>query len=289
MSALERRCRSLLRAYPAWYRAERGDEILGTLLEASGPDRSWPASRDATALILGGLRVRAWQHRRQTMAAAVRQAVLLAAVLDLAFWSARDLGIFAGEVGHIFPSMLYAWAHLILGLLTSAAMAGAWFGRRTLTAVVSLAAAGLWLYLPAGNLLYRAIEPVLALAVLAILAFVGERLPRSWLWLAGVWYLVFALPYVFQPVGNIEFLAVWVPFGIVVGVIGWSVIDARLLLATTLAIGVFYSFAAIEFYAAGFGGGRGIPWDLWPWFVPAVIGLAVAALAVWRVRRQAVL
>jgi hypothetical protein len=35
MSALERHCRWLLLAYPAWYRRERSGEILGTVLEAS--------------------------------------------------------------------------------------------------------------------------------------------------------------------------------------------------------------------------------------------------------------
>jgi len=28
MTALERRCRWLLRTYPAWYRTERGEEML---------------------------------------------------------------------------------------------------------------------------------------------------------------------------------------------------------------------------------------------------------------------
>ena len=58
MSALERHCSWLLRAYPAWYRHERAGEILGTLLEASPPDRRWPSFRDARALVIGGLRVR---------------------------------------------------------------------------------------------------------------------------------------------------------------------------------------------------------------------------------------
>lgn len=60
MSSLERRCRRLLRAYPAWYRRGRGEEMLGTLLEASPPGRRWPSFRDARALITGGLRVRGW-------------------------------------------------------------------------------------------------------------------------------------------------------------------------------------------------------------------------------------
>jgi len=60
VSPLERRCRWLLRAYPAWYRRHRAGEMLGTLLEASKPGARWPSFRDARALMIGGLRVRGW-------------------------------------------------------------------------------------------------------------------------------------------------------------------------------------------------------------------------------------
>jgi hypothetical protein len=62
VTPLERRCGWLLLAYPAWYRRKRSGEMLGTLLEASPPGRSWPSFRDTRALIAGGLRVRgrAW-------------------------------------------------------------------------------------------------------------------------------------------------------------------------------------------------------------------------------------
>jgi hypothetical protein len=60
VTALERHCRWLLQAYPAWYRRERAGEMLGTLLESSPPGRSWPSVRDAGALAIGGLRVRGW-------------------------------------------------------------------------------------------------------------------------------------------------------------------------------------------------------------------------------------
>jgi hypothetical protein len=60
VTGLERRCRWLLRAYPAWYRRKRGEEMLGTLLEASPPGRRWPSVRDARALVIWGLRVRGW-------------------------------------------------------------------------------------------------------------------------------------------------------------------------------------------------------------------------------------
>jgi hypothetical protein len=53
----ERRYRRLLRAYPAGYREAHGEEILGTLLEASG-DRPWPSAREAAGLVGGGLTAR---------------------------------------------------------------------------------------------------------------------------------------------------------------------------------------------------------------------------------------
>ena len=37
VTRLERRCRLLLLAYPAWYRRRRGEEMLGTLLAATAP------------------------------------------------------------------------------------------------------------------------------------------------------------------------------------------------------------------------------------------------------------
>jgi hypothetical protein len=60
VNGLERHCRWLLLAYPAWYRRERASEMLGTLLEASPAGRRWPSLRDARALATGGLRVRGW-------------------------------------------------------------------------------------------------------------------------------------------------------------------------------------------------------------------------------------
>jgi hypothetical protein len=58
VTPLERHSRLLLRAYPAWYRRERAEEMLGTLLEDSPAGHSWPSFRDARALIIGGLRAR---------------------------------------------------------------------------------------------------------------------------------------------------------------------------------------------------------------------------------------
>ena len=58
MTPLERRCRFLLRAWPWRDRWERGEELLGTMLDVSGEDRSWPSPAMAADMIVGGIRAR---------------------------------------------------------------------------------------------------------------------------------------------------------------------------------------------------------------------------------------
>jgi hypothetical protein len=52
---LARRYERLLEAYPEAYRAERGQEILGTLLEGAEPGQRWPSAREAVGLVRGGV------------------------------------------------------------------------------------------------------------------------------------------------------------------------------------------------------------------------------------------
>jgi hypothetical protein len=96
VTPLERRCRLLLWAYPAWYRRERAEEMLGTLLEASPARRRWPSFRDTWALIIGGLRVRGW------------------------VWLASMLWVVAGaaETGYFFyiTTKPFTWADVNLGI-----------------------------------------------------------------------------------------------------------------------------------------------------------------------------
>ncbi|GAA2072519.1 hypothetical protein [Actinomadura alba] len=49
----------LLRAYPAGYREAHGAEVVGTLLEASGPGRRLPSLRESAGLLVGGFTARA--------------------------------------------------------------------------------------------------------------------------------------------------------------------------------------------------------------------------------------
>jgi hypothetical protein len=55
---LERRYRRLLRVYPAPYRADRADEIVGTYLDLVDPRRRWPSPGDALDVLRGGLHER---------------------------------------------------------------------------------------------------------------------------------------------------------------------------------------------------------------------------------------
>jgi hypothetical protein len=61
MDVHERRCRLLLRAYPPRYRRERGEELLGTLLDLA-EDRRTPSMRDCVDVVRGGLVTR-WRNR----------------------------------------------------------------------------------------------------------------------------------------------------------------------------------------------------------------------------------
>ena len=58
MTTLERQYRLLLRAYPRRYRARRGEEIIGTLLDAAAPGQRRPSRADVADLLGGGVRER---------------------------------------------------------------------------------------------------------------------------------------------------------------------------------------------------------------------------------------
>lgn len=76
---LERRYRRLLLAYPAPYRAERGDEIVGTFLVSADSDRRWPSIADVADVLRGGVR----QHLRARGAAGLTAGVSVAATFAL--------------------------------------------------------------------------------------------------------------------------------------------------------------------------------------------------------------
>jgi hypothetical protein len=165
VTPLERRCRWLLFAYPAWYRRRRAGEMLGTLLEASGPGQSWPSLRDARALVTGGLRVRGWT------------------------WSLSMLWVAAGIVGtgycFYITTKPYTWADVGIGI-------EGWSTDPVAVQIAVVLATASSLALPI---------PVL---IAGFIRLRGWR-PRSWLRIAawaGAWIAGFALIYQATVWGN---------------------------------------------------------------------------------------
>ena len=279
MTALERRCRLLLRAYPAAYRRERGDEIIGTLLEATPPERSWPLARDVRALAVGGLRARAALNRRLTTATNLRIAALVGVAGYLAFSAVAYLVVAVHALVGLDVAHQAFWPALAVSVLVGVAVALSWVSSRravllaaVLVAAVAVSLTGGWGHLNFG----WPVTELACLAALALLAGRAERPGGRWLWPVA---LVAVLPLVASFLPGAERLV----FGrllVVVAIAGvlWVVIDARPALATATFLLAFWLPSGINSLANGAGIAAGVP-------LLAIVA-AVAALAVWRLHRQ---
>jgi hypothetical protein len=285
MSPLERRCRLLMRAYPAGYRRERGDEIIATLLEATPGGRRRPLARDMRALIMGGLRARAAQHRGFTTAVNLRLAVLAGVCIYLGMAAAGDLNDFVtGEVDRAAPTLVPSgWPVLLAGLLMAVVVAVAWLARRPLVIAASLAAAAAASYgfSHGQTTSYVVTQLVCLAAVVALAGGTGHRSP-AWLWLIGVVAAALVLPG-FLPVITItyrwwEIIAAGVYLGIIVVAVAWVAIDARPLVAVATYNLLWLVPLMLNNPAAGIGNWSDSP--------ALLVAAAIAALAVWRLRRQ---
>lgn len=280
MTALERRYRWLLRAYPGWYLADRGEEMLDTLLEAAAdarsspgaPARQWPSPREARTLILSGLRVRSRQDQRLTTAANLRLTVLLAVIILLC----DNVGQFVGDP--------ISWAEVCLPVLTVVAVALTWTERRLLTGVVALAAAGLWAFW-SFDWQYWLTGPVIALVVIAALAPGKSRMPPGWRWPVLALYLdLLVRTLLFSELAGVVTSAVAL---VILGLtIPWSAVDARPMLAlvTLAAARTWVHFLGVSLSALGGGS-----WSWWDLLLPVLIVLVLSMAVFWRLRRQSVL
>lgn len=315
MTRLERRYRWLLRLYPASYRAARGDEMLATLLENAPPGRAWPTWREAGPLVLGGLRVRALQDHRLSTPANLRLAVMLGMAVAVGLLGTSSVGrwglfadtnnpiILRGH-GHLSGS----WAGLSPGsvwpmagafALAALAPAAAWIGRRAVAVPLLLAAAAAVPFAESGfrgpvwprEMLAARLPLSLLLIALAVVTALGtDRLPRAWL----SWY---ALPPVWildERVANLLPFAVGrVLVGLplfpvfVLGAIVWAIVDAR----PAIALAVLLAILAVISAAGDLGPNVPIrqQLDLRVAAFYLAAGLGLAAPAVLRMRRQAVL
>jgi len=275
MTPLERRCLLLLRAYPASYRHDRGEEILGTLLEATPEGRAWPLARDIRCLVTGGLRARAALNRQRTTAANLRIAVVAGAAAYLAFSTAFEVKFavltLAAPAERGLPD---GWHLLLAAALVGLAVALVWVGSRRTVVLTGLTAAAIAVSLAGWvpRAFHWPISELACMVVLALLAGRGGRPGRAWLWLVAI---VAVLPlatdltptfWSFPP-------AAWlVAMGI--ASLPWSVIDARPVIATAVFLLAFTLPSAME--------DAGPPPGV---LVLAVVG-AVAAVAVWPLHRQ---
>jgi hypothetical protein len=177
VSPLERRCRWLLRAYPAAYRAERADEMLDTLLERASPGQQWPGVREAASLISGGIRARAAKNADLPEAATIR----LAAMLTCAVYLSLSLG---SSTGFLIDRIRYGnvQAHTWMQAAICAGFFGAtlliWFARSRVAVLVLLAVSAI-----SFSVVLHARPLLLTAVALALLSALGaERPPASWLW-----------------------------------------------------------------------------------------------------------
>ena len=182
---LERRARALLRAYPADYRHGRAEEIIGTLLEAAPPGRSFPTAREAWSLIAGGRHARAARNRRPGVKANLRLALLL----GISIYLSAEFGLtLAGVVLGFFPGEGRFWLTDTQLALGAAVALAPWLGSRAAVTALAIPAGVLFAYAELSTTHGEATtmsvaEFLILLAALAALSGGPVRLPRSWLWL----------------------------------------------------------------------------------------------------------
>ncbi len=309
MIPLERRCRLLLRAYPAAYRADRDEELLDTLLDATPAGRTWPLARDIWALLLAGLRVRGGQNRRLSTGGNLRLAALLGCAIYLAYIACSYLanGWYAVALLSWSPNAaLFArsWGwDVVPGALILVAVVLAWLASRRVAAFgaviagTAVVAHGFW-SAPAPpvapiRLVLVPLLGLLPLAALVLLSRGAQRPPRCWLGLPGLvmaqpvaallavhihWYQGFSLIFPQYHLWLVMFAAA----------VGWIGVDARPAIGMVISLALCSAYLLICYArAVGQWWLWGIIWPLeWTWLA-AVLGLAV--LALWRVRRQALL
>jgi hypothetical protein len=202
-------------------------------------------------------------------------------------------------VANSLATAILTWVHIYgpdtgagylfaFGLLGLAAVVAAWFAPRPVVAALATAAAGLAAYVSWGGNRAMAILPVGLLVTLSVLVFLGERMPRSWLWLAGA---LFAAN-VILPLTPLGFLFLYtplllVPWIIVGAVVLWAFVDARPVMALAIYLACAYPVFDLLSYL-GYGGPIAGALS-WPMLGYAIVAVVLASGSFWRLRRQAAL
>jgi hypothetical protein len=162
---------------------------------------------------MGGLRVRAAQDQRLTTAANLRLAAQLGAALTLLLLVANSLANVTLIWVHIYAPYSRAGYLFASGLLGLAAVVAAWFAPRPVVVPLAAAAAAATAYVSWAGVRAMAIVPVVLMIMLAMLVSLGERMPRSWLWLAGALFAANVL----LPLTPLGLLFLYSPLVLVLG------------------------------------------------------------------------
>jgi hypothetical protein len=282
MTRLERHCRRLLRAYPATYRRERGEEIIGTLLEATPEGRDWPRPRDMRALAIGGLRARAALNRQRTTAANARVAVLVGVAAYLCLTTPQPLAMvvrYERELGISRMFWQLAWPADLLPLVLLAIGVLTWVSRRRLVVLPAvLAAAGviLWAGPWRGFEIGSTVTDFACLAALLMVASGRERPSRRWLWPLG---MIVATGLLLQVDDAVLLRVLWLVLilAFFTASLAWLIIDARPAIAMAVCALVLWLPDVLSNATFGFSAAEMLPL--------LIIGL-LGAGAFWRLRRQ---
>ena len=301
---LECRIRLMLRAYPPGYRADRGEEVLGTLLEATADGRDWPSARDCWSLLAGGTRARRASNRQLAPPPACGRRSSLASCSTSAWGrpssscptpSPARTGHRCWPGGLLAATALAVWAGHRTLMITSVAASSR--GSRLLL-VLLLARAGLfrpplWLMV---NELMSAVTLLLAMLALVHLTRRDGRPPRSWLILACAPLLAMlvtrTLPVLLRPdpaPGVLWNLVPDVFLLLAIPALAWLATDARPALGVALAHVVAEALPLATAVQAGIADHQRVA-NVWQWDGMGLEKLALAvvmtAALAWMLRRR---
>ncbi|GAA3244687.1 hypothetical protein ACFO1B_37775 [Dactylosporangium siamense] len=179
-TVLARRYRALLRAYPKAWRAERGDELLGTLLDAAEPGRQRPSLRESASILTQGTRER-FGPRRRAPGEVWSEALRIGALVLLGQTVASTLLFmleFLDVPGSPAAELTRYGAGVAFGI---AAMVALVLGQT----VVTTALTGLWIAAPVmhGEMPWQLVTAFLILAGLSLADRTPSRRRTSAVWL----------------------------------------------------------------------------------------------------------
>ncbi|OXM64732.1 hypothetical protein [Amycolatopsis vastitatis] len=302
----ETQYRALVRVLPVWYRAERGDEMVGTLLDLHGERARAALWTELWALLALGVRTRLAGRAAPARTVALGDLVRAGVLLGLLWGALKSAGYVGNELrlviehpGELSPLMhsalrSYLIRHLVLlaaGLVPLALLVDGWRRAARIAAGAILVAGALWgltrYSLSLGPDLVVNYAPQWLPLVLLLLAFHADApLPpaRPWWWaIGGSLVAAVTAEYVFAyGVGRLAGLSPLLWLCTMAGA-GYLLLRRRTeqrAAASTLALAVCLALVVAQTLVEK----RGFPFDVLTTAQVSLAGLVVVALTVIGIR-----